>query len=434
MNWLFLGAFGALLLLSVGLGFSLVWALLGGYGLFFLYGLLRGHRPGALWRMSLDGVRTVGNILFLFLLIGAITGLWRGAGTIPFLIYYGSGLISPAVFPLVAFLLCTLLSFLTGTSFGTAATMGTICMAMGSAMGLSPVLTGGAILSGAFWGDRCSPMSTSALLVAALTKTDIFHTIKGMLKTGLGPMALSCLLYLAAGAGGRAGDFSRDLLAPFAQGFSLSWVTVVPAVVILVLSALKCNVRLTMGLSILASALICLLVQGMGPGELLQTALLGYTPHLPALEGLIAGGGVVSMLKPFCIVCLSSTYSGLFQGTGLLEGVRSPIAKLARRVTPFGALIAVAAGTCMLSCNQSLAILLSHSLCQEDWEAEELALALENTTVVLAPLVPWSIAGAVPLAAIGAPTAALGAAWYLYLIPLWNWGAAVVKARWGVRR
>ena len=114
--------------------------------------------------------------------------------------------------------------------------------------------------------------------------------------------------------------------------------------------------------------------------------------------------------------------------------MRSPIAKLARRVTPFGALIAVAAGTCMLSCNQSLAILLSHSLCQEDWEAEELALALENTTVVLAPLVPWSIAGAVPLAAIGAPTAALGAAWYLYLSPLWNWGAAVVKARRSVRR
>lgn len=434
MNWLFLGAFGALLLLSVGLGFSLVWALLGGYGLFFLYGLLRGHRPGALWRMSLAGVRTVGNILFLFLLIGAITGLWRGAGTIPFLIYYGSGLISPAVFPLVAFLLCALLSFLTGTSFGTAATMGTICMAMGSAMGLSPVLTGGAILSGAFWGDRCSPMSTSALLVAALTKTDLYHNLRQMVKTALVPMALACLLYLAGGLGSHNGTFSRDLLDPFARGFSLHWVTVVPAAVILVLSALKRSVRLTMGLSILASALVCLLVQGMAPLELAKTALLGYTPRLPELAGLLSGGGVVSMAGPFCIVCISATYSGLFQGTGLLEGIRRPIARLARRFTPFGALAVTAVGTCLISCNQTLAILLSHSLCKEDWATEELAVALENTTVVLAPLVPWSIAGAVPLAAIGAPVAALGAAWYLYLIPLWNWGVAVVKARRGVRR
>ena len=80
-----------------------------------------------------------------------------------------AGLISPAAFPLLAFLLCTAMSFLTGTSFGTAATVGTICMTMAAAMGLSPVLAAGTILSGSFFGDRCSPMSTSALLVSALT-------------------------------------------------------------------------------------------------------------------------------------------------------------------------------------------------------------------------------------------------------------------------
>lgn len=429
MNWLFLGAFGALLFASVGLGFSLIWALLGGYGLFFLYGLLQGHRPGALWRMSLKGVRTVGNILFLFLLIGAITALWRGAGTIPFLIYYASGLIAPALFPLLSFLLCSLLSFLTGTSFGTAATMGTICMTMGTAMGLSPILTAGAILSGSFWGDRCSPMSTSALLVAALTETDLYQNIKGMVKTCLVPMVLSCLLYLVTGLGSHNGTFSRDLLDPFAQGFTLHWVTVLPAAVVVILSLLKRSVRLTMGLSILTSALLCLLVQGMGPWELVKTALLGYTPHLPELAGLVSGGGVISMVSPFCIVCISATYSGLFEGTGLLKGLRAPMAKLARRVTPFGALTVAAAGTSLISCNQTLAILLSHSLCKEDWDKEKLAIALENTAVVLAPLVPWSIAGAVPLATIGAPVAALGAAWYLYLIPLWNWGVAVWKKR-----
>ena len=104
MEWLAMGGFVCLLVLSVVLGFPLVPALLGGYGLFFLYGLYRKNTPAALWQMSLRGLKTVGTILFLFVLIGVITALWRACGTIPFLIYYTSGLISPAVFFLLAFL------------------------------------------------------------------------------------------------------------------------------------------------------------------------------------------------------------------------------------------------------------------------------------------------------------------------------------------
>ena len=105
MEWLILGGFVAMLLGSVALGLPLLLPLLGGYGLFFLYGLRKGRRPAELGRLSLSGVKTVGNILFLFLLIGAITALWRACGTVPFLIYYAGGLISPRVFPLLAFLL-----------------------------------------------------------------------------------------------------------------------------------------------------------------------------------------------------------------------------------------------------------------------------------------------------------------------------------------
>ena len=89
----------------------------------------------------------------------------------------------------------------------------------------------------------------------------------------------------------------------------------------------------------------------------------------------------------------------------------------------------MAAVTCLIACNQTLAILLSHSLCREDFTQEDLAIGLENTAVVLAPLVPWSIAGAVPLATLGAPTAALAAACYLYLIPLWDLAVHLRKRR-----
>ena len=420
MEWLVLALFVGLLFVSVAFGFPLIPALLAGYALFFLYGLYRKHRPAALWRMSLRGLKTVGNILFLFLLIGMITALWRACGTIPFLIYHAAGLISPAVFLLLAFLLNALVSYLTGTSFGTAATMGTICMTMAAAMGLPPALSAGAILSGAFFGDRCSPMSTSALLVAALTQTDIYRNIALMIRTAAVPFVLTCGVYLFLGFRFSSGTFSAKLLEPFARGFCLRWTTILPAAVIVILSLFRRDVKLTIALSILCSAVLCVALQGLTLPELGKTALLGYEPELEELKPLLAGGGMISMVRPLCIVSISATFSGLFEGTGLLDGMKMRTARLARQITPFGSLLLVSAGTCVISCNQTLAIMLSHALCRDDQSPQALAVGLEDTAVILAPLVPWSIAGAVPLASIGAPATALLAACYLYLIPLWN--------------
>ena len=172
--------------------------------------------------MALSGVRTVRNILLAFVLIGVMTALWRSAGTIPVLVCYASALIRPAVFVVMTFLLNCLLSFLTGTSFGTSATMGVICAAMGAAMGVDVRIVGGAVLSGAYFGDRCSPVSTSALLVAEVTQTVIFDNIRRMLRTALVPFLLSCAVYAMLGlrAGG-PGD-ALELRALFGREFSLS--------------------------------------------------------------------------------------------------------------------------------------------------------------------------------------------------------------------
>ena len=128
-----------------------------------------------------------------------MTALWRASGTIPFIVSKASTLIRPSVFLLMTFLLNSGLSVLTGTSFGTSATMGVICASMGSTMGVSPILTGGAVLSGAFFGDRCSPVSTSALLVAGITGTDIYKNIRGMIRTSLIPFIAACVIYFAIG-------------------------------------------------------------------------------------------------------------------------------------------------------------------------------------------------------------------------------------------
>ena len=179
--------------------------------------------------------------------------------------------------------------------------------------------------------------------------------------------------------------------------------------------------KLAMAASILSAVPLCLWLQGRTPAELLQTALTGFTAMDADVAAMLNGGGVTSMLRVAAIVCLSSSYSVLFQKTGLLDRVRGAIRRLADRTSPFLAMLCTSILAGMVACNQSLTILLVHQLCLElHVNASDMALDLEDTAVVTAPLVPWSIAGAVPLSAVGAPGVSVLLACYLYLLPTWR--------------
>ena len=199
MELLVLLAFTMVLMICIALDVSLVLALAIGYGIFFSYAKIKGHRVKAIVDMSISGVKTVKNMLITFIMIGVVTALWRASGTIPVIICYAAKLIHPSVFVMIAFLLNAMVSILTGTAFGTAATMGVICMTMALAMGINPMFVGGAILAGVYYGDRCSPVSTSALLVSELTKTDLYDNIKGMIRSCIGPTILTCIFYFFLG-------------------------------------------------------------------------------------------------------------------------------------------------------------------------------------------------------------------------------------------
>lgn len=414
-----LGLFAVGLTLCVALGWNLLYALLFGLVLFLTYGLIRKHSFLSLLKMSLSGILTTKNVLLVLFMIGALTAVWRAAGTIPFIIYYATRIISPETMLLFSFLLCAAVSLLMGTSFGTAATMGVICMTMGGAMGISPLWMGGAILCGCFFGDRCSPMSTSALLVAELTDTDLFDNIKTMLRTALLPFIITCAAYLAVGFLSAPSAVSTDAAAIFADCFELSWVTALPAVLILVMAACRVNVRWTVLVNILCAGAVCLFVQKMTPAELLTTLLTGFAPENTELAALMSGGGIVSMLQSLAVVMLSACYAGLFVGTGLLNGVQRLVVSMCRRIGRYGGMVAVSVGSNMVACNQTLGIMLTHQLTLDMYGSnKKLASDMEDTTVVIAPLIPWSIAGSVPLSVIGAPTACLLCALFLYLLPL----------------
>ena len=405
---------------------------------FLAYGRLKGHPWRALADMALGGVRSVSNILIAFLLIGMLTALWRACGTIPFITCYASYAVSPRTMILAAFLLNALLSLLTGTSFGTAATMGVICMTMGVTMGVDPVLMGGAILSGAYVGDRMSPVSTSALLVATITRTTVMGNMGAMLRSAVVPLLASCAVYLVLGLvlvapesaadAASASSASTDPMVLFSGEFALHWSTLVPAVVMIGLAVCRVDVKLAMLAGVVAAVPVCLMVQGIPMLDVLRFAVLGYEAESPAMAELLDGGGVVSMINVAAIVCVSSTFAGIFDGTGLLDRLKGLVARVNEGSSPFVATLAAAALTSVVACNQTLAIMLTHQLCGDfGRDARQRAVDLEDSAVVVPALVPWSIAGAVPLAAVGAPTMSLLLACYLYLTPLWRAIMSVVR-------
>ena len=425
-----LSLFAGALILCIGYDISILIALVFGFFLFFGYGLYKKHTAKEMAALAVSGIRTVNNILITFVLIGIITATWRVCGTIPYIVYHATQVCSPGIMVLITFLLCCLISALTGTAFGTAATMGVICTTMATSMGIPILYSGGAVLAGSFFGDRCSPMSTSALLVSTVTGTDLYRNIGNMVKTSVVPFAITCGIYALLGMGA-GGEFdTTQIRTLFAEHFVLHPAALIPAAAIIVLSCFRVNVKITMSVSILCGMFTAFFIQKVPLTELLNIALLGYRPSDPEVAALLSGGGIGSMVKVFCIVCLSSCYSGMFNGTGLLAEFRGSLTRLSKKILPFGSILITSVITVMISCNQTLAIMLTQQLCTDvEPDPETMASHLENTTVVIAPLIPWSIAGAVPLATVGAPTACILTACYLYLLPVWNYLAAIRKYR-----
>lgn len=409
------------LVACIAAGISIVPALAVGVLVFLIHGRLTGHAWKPMLRKGFTTMKAASIVVVTFVLIGLLTTLWRAAGTVPFIVANTTTLIRPHVVILLAFLLNCLMSLLTGSSFASAATMGVITMTLGTSMQVSPLFLGGAILSGVYFGDRCSPVSTSAQLVKTLTHTNIFDNIRLMLRTAAVPFALTYVVYAALALCTHPSVGSMDVAGLFAEAFNLHWVTVLPAVVLIVLAVARVDVRLTMGASICTALPICLFVQHMDWLSVGRALMLGYHCPNAQVAPLIDGGGVISMIKVMLIVCISSSYSGIFQETGLLGGAHRMIRRIANRVGGFCATLITSIVTSCVACNQTLSIMLTDQLCREvEPDEQRHAINLEDTAVVVAPLIPWSIAGAVPLASVGAPTASLSFACFLYLLPLYR--------------
>lgn len=404
-------------------GHSLIWALLLGLGLFSGLGLKRGYSAESLWAMAWKKGKEALIVVPVFLMIGAVTALWRASGTISFFLYFGLRGISPPLFVLVAFALSAVLSFALGTSYGVCGTAGVVLMTLARSGGVSLPLTAGAVLSGAYFGDRCSPMSSCASLVATCTGTELYRNVREMLKTAALPTVLAAVFYGVLSVRNPIASVSGGVLSALSAQFSLGAPVLLPAALMLLLPLFRVSVKRAMAASAAIAFLLAVLLQHLGVEAALRSALLGYAPAQPELAAILSGGGLVSMLPASAVVFITSLYSGILEGIDALRPAEASVEKLAGRLGLFPATVVVSTLSVMIFCNQSVMVLLDEQLLSKSYEQRgasrtELALDIANSGVTIAGLIPWSIAISVPLQMLGADNSAIPLAVLLYFIPL----------------
>ena len=415
-----------LLVVSAIKGYFIVAPLLASMAILIAILLRREFALKSLIEMAVAGSQKSFSVIAILLLIGAVMAVWMAAGTVPILVYWGIKSIDPQYFIFCAFILTSIISVLLGTSFGAVSTIGIALMIMANGSGVNPNPIAGAIVAGAYVGDRCSPMSSSANLIAIITKTEIYTNLKNMTVTGLLPLIVSSLLYLILSWANPVELAGNNLALELGKTFNLHWITLLPALTILILCVLRVEVKIAMTATIIVGSAIAHFVQGYSPIEILQFAIGGFKlASTSSLKDIVAGGGILSMAKVSLVVIVSTAFAGIFAGTRILDFVEVYLNKAQSRGDLFLGTTVISIFSAAFGCTQTIAIILTHQLVESKYrqlklDGVQLAVDLENTAVVISPLIPWNIAGLVPATILSVNSDFIPYAFYLYLIPLFN--------------
>ncbi|MEG0923970.1 MAG: Na+/H+ antiporter NhaC family protein [Anaerovoracaceae bacterium] len=415
--------FIAAMIVCIALGQTMVIALFVGLIAFSIIGMRKGFSAKEIGTMGLHGAKDAFVVVEVMFLIGFITGVWRSAGTITFFVYYGIKVITPNMFLVVTFVLCCILSYALGTSFGVAGTVGVIFMALARSGGVNELITAGAIMSGIYFGDRTSPVSSSAILVATITHTKLYDNVKMMVKTAILPLALTLVLYIILSINNPITHIEKSVLDSLQSEFVISWWCIIPAICMLVLPLFKVKIITAIVASIVSGMVVSVVAENMALATLLKTCIFGYEATDATLGTIINGGGMMSMIEVVCIVLMSSFYSGIFSGTDMLKELQDKMKILINHIGRYGTMLVLSFATLGIFCNQTIASMmcsdvLTKPYLEEGGTREELAMDIENSVIIIAAIIPWAISCSVPLEILQVGLGAIPFSILIFMIPL----------------
>ena len=424
---------------------------------------LQAIRRGASWediqRSTGEKLAAVLPVILILLAIGMLIGTWVASGTIPTLIAAGVRLLSPRFFVLSAFLVTAVMSLCTGTSWGSAGTLGVALMGAATAIGAPLPATAGAVISGAYLGDKMSPLSDSTNICAIGAAADLYAHIRNMLYTAV-PSALVALgVYAIVGHRTTAADDMPEsavaLLAEMETVFSLSPWTLLPLGVVLAGIALRVSPALALAASSFVATVLAVVLQGFRAESAMASAVIGFQPSMVAQLGidpatlsdsfvrLLDRGGLYSMSSTLVIILAAFLLAAGMDVSGALDRLLNSL--LAKVKSTFGLIAAtMASGATMISLTShgGVTALIVGGMFQKAYKERSLApvnlsRSLEDSVTIVEPLMPWTVSGIFMSTTLGVPTLEL-LPWavFCYGGPIFSllWAAGFDRTNVGLKR
>lgn len=396
-----------------------------------VFALLMGNK----WSDIQDTVkRVVGDsatTLLILLSVGMMVGIWIIGGTVPTLLYYGLKICSPNIIVPLAFALCAITSLFTGTSFGSIATMGLALFGVGTSMGISAPLMAGAVCSGAFFGDKMSPLSDTTNVAADMSGTPLYDHIGSMMYTTVPATVICLVLYTVLGI--RNASANADLsnieliLDTLGANFNISVIALVPAVLVLLTSALKAPaVPAMLGCTAVSGVFACLL-QKISLSAMLGAAMNGFSSDtgVAMVDKILSRGGMTSMYSTVAIIILSATMGAVLEKSGVIDSlVNNVLLKAVHK--PCGLILSTMVycySLLLISGHQVMPIILGGRTFRPAYDrmgiqSKVLSRTLEDTCTIGAPMVPWGTSCAYMFSVLGIGIAYIPYAFLCYIVPL----------------
>ena len=381
-----------------------------------------GLRAGFSWKEietgMLNGITNSLQAIVILLIIGILIGVWILSGVVPTMLYYGLKILHPKIFLPAALIICSITSLATGTSWGTTGTIGIALIGIGAGLGFPLPVVAGAVLSGAYFGDKMSPLSDTTNMAPAMVGTDLYTHIKHMSFTTGVSYGLTLVIEFALGlfyGGGQAKlDSVNQILTGIDAQFSVNPLLLLPPIIVMVLAIRKIPAVPGIVIGILAAGVLGAIFQGNTFGNLLSAAYGGYVSNtgVEAVDNLLTKGGFESMMYTVSLVICAMMFGGIMEKTNQLRVVVSVILKKAQSTgSLITSTILTAVASNLILCDQYMAIVMTGKMYAQSYidkglHPKNLSRAIEDSATVTANLVPWNSGGAYQAATLGVPTIA----------------------------
>jgi NhaC family Na+:H+ antiporter len=390
-------------------------------------GVINGTKSQDIFDKIKANVKDTSNAIYILILIGGLAGTWLVGGIVPAMIYYGLELINATFFLPTAVVIAALVSLSTGSSWSTTATVGIALMGIGQTMGIPVAIVAGAVISGAYFGDKLSPLSDTTNLAPAMAGTDLFTHIRYMLYTTVPSLLISLILFTIIGLKYAEGALNAEEIATvqnlIQETFNITpWVFAVPIGVIVLISR-KTDALVAIAMGTIGGLIMALLFQGevmtiLGNGEFprYETALrsvygeIAIPSENAILSDLLSSSGMSGMMGTVWLVLSAMAFGGAMEACGFLTIITNAIVGLAKNTASLITSTLIACGVLNVTASdQYLAIVVPGRMFKDVYKKrglapENLSRTLEDSGTVTSVLIPWNTCGAYQSSVLGVAT------------------------------